>query len=315
MLEGKIILILLSALLAVSLASATDIGGSCGVVLTASDTYTMSQNIVDNSLSKACVNISGNGIIFDCNGFSISSTSDIFGAIGILINSSDVRIIDCNLNLSGRFSRGIFLEETSNVSVLETIVQYSFVGIDVEASSGVNLTNIIIIDNLLGIDVTQSEDIILTNITGSENTEDTTLFESEVILQNSNINKVFIDTIFNSIIRDNNILNGGGLQFSVALSTTQLINNRICGNTHFDVSCQDISVGDLTTVSGNTCDIIINPENCPELVCSPCFPPPEILLIRLQTATGSDEIIIELKENTKFGDWVNAIKILWRIWI
>lgn len=42
---------------------------------------------------------------------------------------------------------------------------------------------------------------------------------------------------------------------------------------------------------------------------------PDTFLIRLQTATSSDEIIIELKEDTKFGDLVKAIKILWRIYI
>ena len=48
------------------------------------------------------------------------------------------------------------------------------------------------------------------------------------------------------------------------------------------------------------------------------LPPPVIpdtILIKLQTATGSDEIIIELTEDTKFGELVNAIKILWKIWI
>ena len=45
------------------------------------------------------------------------------------------------------------------------------------------------------------------------------------------------------------------------------------------------------------------------------IPTPDTFLLRLQTATQTNEIIIELKEDTKFSVIAKAIKILWKIWI
>ena len=168
--------------------------GNCAILDQAGKTYNLIADI-SNSASKACMNVSENNIILDCQGHTIDGT-DTAGSYGINItrttaNNTNITVKNCiitdwdssiylykssnntlsNITASGN-SYGIYLTSSSNNNTLSNLnVSSNDYGIILETSSNNNtLSNLNVSNNGYGILFFSSSNNILSSLTASNNT-------------------------------------------------------------------------------------------------------------------------------------------------
>jgi len=189
----------------------------CSELTQANSTYLLTASI-PGSPSKACMNVTENNIVLDCQGFTIDGT-DAASSYGINItrktaNNTNITVKNCILT---DWTYGIYLYTSSN-NTLSNITASSngFYGIYLYTSSNNTLSNITASSTAnYGIYLSSSSNNTLTNITASSNSYG-------IYIQSSS----------------NNNITGGSISLSTTsdyyLSTASTTNNFT--NTNFTVS-------------------------------------------------------------------------------
>jgi len=113
--------------------------------LTVSRTYYLQKNIIDNSLTSNCIEIENDNLIFDGNGYYISSDDPYSG---IRINVQDyVLIKDVNISMHPTSSIGIYFLNSNYSNVTNSRIISNNVGIHLQESSNNNFIGVIINDS------------------------------------------------------------------------------------------------------------------------------------------------------------------------
>src|SRR3989344_4875740 len=129
----------------------------------AGETYQLTGDIIDNSLTGPCLRIIADNVEVDCQNFKIESND---AQTGIYSNSDNTVIRNCVIDmfssLTNEKGTGIELIGSMNSRILDSIVRTNYYGVFIDyASTGTIINNLNANDNYYGI-YTQSG-IILTN--------------------------------------------------------------------------------------------------------------------------------------------------------
>ena len=192
---------------------------NCTNLTTAGETYLLSNDIHNDQISDACINIFVSNITFNCQGYYLSSIQNYSG---IYSNSTNTTIKNCNITMgssSNSSAFGIFLQN-SNYSVLfnNSLLGSNSSGIFFNNSNYGNLTSNTGASNLsYGIYLQSSSNNNLTSNTGASN------LSYGIYLQSSSNN-----TLTNSIGRSNN---SAGM-YIASSSNNQILTSVFVNNTY-----------------------------------------------------------------------------------
>jgi parallel beta-helix repeat protein len=200
----------------IQISSCTDIDSS--------GTYLLTQDIINNSLTSACINIGSEKVVLDCQGNSISSLNPV---TGIYSNQKNTTIKNCNISMgvdSPGF--GIEIENTSGAIVQNNVLNKQYTGIYFHT----NVTNSLIEGNEFVKNNNKAVHVSLS----SENILRNNLFE------NNTFYGIILTKSFNNQI-ENNILKGNslgvmwyGILIEASLDANPDGNNQIINNQILD---------------------------------------------------------------------------------
>ncbi|MBT4135642.1 hypothetical protein HOD75_02810 [archaeon] len=236
----------------------------CGTI-NESGVYTMNQSIVNNSLSLHCLRILTSNVILNCNGYSISSTSN---RAGVYSNSANTTVKNCDIDMGeGYLGFGVFLDGADNSTIFNNTLNNQYSGIDTASSPdnlNISLNNIsntsdtamglsgnnhilrdnivtfngyLIVGNVGGIDLGGNNNTLINNTINSNNQTgimiggDYNVINNNTITYNQRYGIEFDGRPFQNQILNNNLSNNdiAGAFISIT-SNTELINNTFYSN-------------------------------------------------------------------------------------
>ncbi len=237
-----IMCILLSALFAVSLVSATDIS-SCPYDITSSGTYDVVNNL---STAGVCLNVSANNVIIDLHGYTLNGTDNWLTDDGVWI-SDGFNYTTIKNGIVSNFGAGIFFRNYnyySNVFNL-TLISNTQYGIAIQNSYYINVTNISIIpegDTDVGIWIGGGSNNILRNM----------------IIESCDDSGITIDTSTNNILAS----------MTINLSNYGIYIDTSSHNKFTDINISDSTTKDVWLQSNSINNTFLNVSYITELVSS-----------------------------------------------
>lgn len=166
---GVGLVLTLCFLVMISSASALTEIDSCQTLTNASETYQLNASIVDSSSGGSCINASADGIILDCDGFTINGSS---------------------------VSDGLYFTN-NNILVRNCVIEYFVTGVSFNGDNATLLDSIVRNSNTRGIEILSQTTSLIDNVTSLENGNGSEFDDAGIHLQGSN-NAV----VNNSVITD-----------------------------------------------------------------------------------------------------------------
>jgi hypothetical protein len=136
----------------VGVASALTPISNCQELNVPGEIYRLTGDIIDNTLTKPCLNVTAANIEIDCQNFKIQSNRE---QTGIHSNQDGLIVRDCTIDMnsgSGQTGFGIKLVGSRNSQILDSSVEMNDYGIFIDsASTGTTIDNLISNNNEYGI--------------------------------------------------------------------------------------------------------------------------------------------------------------------
>ena len=264
--------------------------------------YIMTADIINNDLTEDCIKITAPNVIFDCDGYSISSENFVSG---IYSNSINTEIKNCNVSM-GRgggpnpMGNGIKLENADGSYIHDNILNNQHFGLVLFSTSGTTIKKITSDGNYQNIALFSSSLNVITDVTvtggsngiyfhkSDQNTinestvqsngigiyidkdaSDTNIVRNNIITGNSNdgirLREGDYTTIKDNLINDN--FGGDGLDFD-ATTGTIVIGNTICNPAgQSDIDCNSDSSSGTTNICTSKDKCSSNPNICSRGTC------------------------------------------------
>lgn len=207
-----------------------------------------------------CINITGNNIILDLAGFSVSkSTKDNNAAIYVNAPNNNISIINGILNNS---NSGIYLNSSSNINISNiTSRNNAIAGFYISSSNSNNISNNIIYNNsLYGIFLIGGNSTYNNNIIANSIYNQTTNSSSAGIYLNNVGKSDNFNNIYNNILIDNNTY-GIYLNYSnyTNITSNSLKNNTLAGT--YSINSYNNIISYITLINNQNTQIFIDNSN------------------------------------------------------
>jgi len=138
----------------------------CRVLDSQNTIYNLVKNIVDNTLTDNCINITAENITIDCQGHSITSEDNFTGVYSNQVNAT---IRNCNVDM-GSGGTGVFVQNTNNVKIENSNFGGNYYGVRFYNLSNGSIINLTTNNNgYRGISLEYVNNSIFKNITSNSN--------------------------------------------------------------------------------------------------------------------------------------------------
>ncbi|MDP3027172.1 MAG: LamG-like jellyroll fold domain-containing protein, partial [Nanoarchaeota archaeon] len=194
----------------------TDVS-QCGVLDNANTVYNLTGNIINNTLTWPCINITAQNITFDCRGFSITSDDAVTGVYSDQLNTT---IKNCNISMGSAVAgRGIFLYGANDSYIYNNYLHDQYAGLFSQSFS-VRVLNNTLVGHSFGME--------FNNVNGIGNN---TIANNTV---NGGSYGIQLFQTFNNLVTGNKITSvtgsGGGIVIGTNAKDNYLINNVVVNN-------------------------------------------------------------------------------------
>ncbi|MEK6913118.1 MAG: right-handed parallel beta-helix repeat-containing protein [Nanoarchaeota archaeon] len=215
---------------------------NCTNLTIAGERYNLTNDIYNNQIADACINIFSPNVTFNCNGHYIYSIQNYSG---VYVNATNATIKNCNITMgSGGNANayGIYLNGAKNGTIFNnSIFGDSYAGIYLQSSSNNNLTNNNATSNSsYGIYLYSSSNNTLTSNNGISNATHGiyTVYSSNTILTSnigiSNLgNGIFIRFSSNNTLTSNTGISNLTYGISIQYYSNNTLNNSISNNNKY----------------------------------------------------------------------------------